>query len=327
MKGRDILLFNTIDKAIKISVHFDKGTFWLTQKAMGELFGVNVPAISKHIKNIFETNELDKNSVISKMETTALDGKKYNTLFYRLEALLAVGYRVNSSQATEFRKWATQTLNEFIIKGFIIDDDRLKQGKNLGQDYFDELLERIREIRTSERRFYQKITDLFSLSTDYIHDSQQTKDFFAMVQNKLHWAISGKTAAEIIYSEADAKKLFMGLKTWKAAPNGKILKSDVVVAKNYLSEQHLSELNRLVSAYLDLAENNAQRGIAFNMAQWVKFLDGFLDLSSYPILSDKGTISMLEAKLKAETEYEVFRIVQDQNYMSDFDRMIAELEK
>ena len=327
MKGRDILLFNTTDKAIKISVHFDKGTFWLTQKAMGELFGVNVPAISKHIKNIFETNELDKNSVISKMETTALDGKNYTTQFYRLEAILAVGYRVNSSQATEFRKWATQTLNEFIIKGFIIDDDRLKQGKNLGQDYFDELLERIRDIRTSERRFYQKITDLFSLSTDYIHDSQQTKDFFAMVQNKLHWAISGKTAAKIIYSEADATKLFMGLKTWKAAPNGKILKSDVVVAKNYLSEQHLSELNRLVSAYLDLAENNAQRGIAFNMAQWVKFLDGFLDLSSYPILSDKGTISMLEAKLKAGTEYEVFRIVQDQNYMSDFDRMIAELEK
>ena len=326
MKGRDILLFNTIEKANSISVHFEKGTFWLTQKAMGELFGVNVPAISKHIKNIFETNELDKNSVISKMETTASDGKNYSTQFYRLEAILAVGYRVNSSQATEFRKWATQTLNEFIIKGFIMDDDRLKQGKNLGQDYFDELLERIREIRSSERRFYQKITDLFSLSTDYNSESQQTKDFFAMVQNKLHWAITGKTAAEIIYSEADATKLFMGLKTWKAAPNGKILKSDVVIAKNYLSEQHLSELNRLVSAYLDLAENNAQRGIAFNMSQWVKFLDGFLDLSNYPILTDKGTVSMLEAKLKAESEFEVFRVVQDQNYMSDFDRLIAQMK-
>ena len=326
MKGRDILLFNTIEKANSISVHFEKGTFWLTQKAMGELFGVNVPAISKHIKNIFETNELDKNSVISKMETTASDGKNYSTQFYRLEAILAVGYRVNSSQATEFRKWATQTLNEFIIKGFIMDDDRLKQGKNLGQDYFDELLERIREIRSSERRFYQKITDLFSLSTDYNSESQQTKDFFAMVQNKLHWAITGKTAAEIIYSEADATKVFMGLKTWKAAPNGKILKSDVVIAKNYLSEQHLSELNRLVSAYLDLAENNAQRGIAFNMSQWIKFLDGFLDLSNYPILSDKGTVSMLEAKLKAESEFEVFRVVQDQNYMSDFDRLIAQMK-
>ena len=326
MKGRDILLFNTIDKANSISVHFEKGTFWLTQKAMGELFGVNVPAINKHIKNIFETNELDKDSVISKMETTASDGKNYSTQFYRLEAILAVGYRVNSSQATEFRKWATQTLNEFIIKGFIMDDDRLKQGKNLGQDFFDELLERIREIRSSERRFYQKITDLFSLSADYNSESQQTKDFFAMVQNKLHWAITGKTAAEIIYSEADATKLFMGLKTWKAAPNGKILKSDVVIAKNYLSEQHLSELNRLVSAYLDLAENNAQRGIAFNMSQWIKFLDGFLDLSNYPILSDKGTVSMLEAKLKAESEFEVFRVVQDQNYMSDFDRLIAQMK-
>ena len=326
MKGRDILLFNTIEKANSISVHFEKGTFWLTQKAMGELFGVNVPAISKHIKNIFETNELDKNSVISKMEITASDGKNYTTQFYRLEAILAVGYRVNSSQATEFRKWATQILNEFIIKGFIMDDDRLKQGKNLGQDYFDELLERIREIRSSERRFYQKITDLFSLSTDYNSESQQTKDFFAMVQKKLHWAITGKTAAEIIYSEADATKVFMGLKTWKAAPNGKILKSDVVIAKNYLSEQHLSELNRLVSAYLDLAENNAQRGIAFNMSQWIKFLDGFLDLSNYPILSDKGTVSMLEAKLKAESEFEVFRVVQDQNYMSDFDRLIAQMK-
>jgi len=326
MKGRDILLFNTIDKANSISVNFEQGTFWLTQKAMGELFGVNVPAISKHIKNIFETNELDKNSVISKMETTASDGKNYTTQFYRLEAILAVGYRVNSSQATEFRKWATQTLNEFIIKGFIIDDERLKQGRNLGQDYFDELLERIREIRSSERRFYQKITDLFSLSTDYNHESQQTKDFFAMVQDKLHWAITGKTAAEIIYTEADATKLFMGLKTWKAAPNGKILKSDVVVAKNYLSEQHLSELNRLVSAYLDLAENNAQRGIAFNMSQWVKFLDGFLDLSNYPILTDKGTVSMLEAKLKAESEFEVFRVVQDKNYMSDFDRVISRMK-
>ena len=326
MKGRDILLFNTIDKANSISVHFEKGTFWLTQKAMGELFGVNVPAINKHIKNIFESNELDKDSVISKMETTASDGKNYSTQFYRLEAILAVGYRVNSSQATEFRKWATQTLNEFIIKGFIMDDDRLKQGKNLGQDFFDELLERIREIRSSERRFYQKITDLFSLSADYNSESQQTKDFFAMVQNKLHWAITGKTAAEIIYSEADATKLFMGLKTWKAAPNGKILKSDVVIAKNYLSEQHLSELNRLVSAYLDLAENNAQRGIAFNMSQWIKFLDGFLDLSNYPILSDKGTVSMLEAKLKAESEFEVFRVVQDQNYMSDFDRLIAQMK-
>jgi len=243
-----------------------------------------------------------------------------------LEATLAVGYRVNSVQAIDFRKWATQTLNDFIIKGFIIDDERLKQGKNFGQDYFDELLERIREIRASERRFYQKITDLYALSTDYDKNSQQTNNFFALVQNKLHWAISGKTAAEIIYTEADATRLYMGLKTWKAALDGKILKSDVTVAKNYLTHQHIAELNRIVSAYLDLAENNAQRGIAFNMQQWAKFLDGFLELSNYPILNDKGKVTMLEAKLKAGNEYEKFRVIQDQTYESDFDREVKTLK-
>ena len=234
MQTKNILLFNTADKKAKVSVFFQDGTFWLTQKAMAELFGVNVPAVSKHLKNIFETGELAAISVVSKMETTATDGKNYETTFYRLEAILAVGYRVNSAQAIDFRKWATQTLNEFIIKGFVMDDDRLKQGKSFGQDYFDELLERIREIRSSERRFYQKITDIYALSTDYDKNSQQTKDFFAAVQNKLHWAITGQTAAEIIYTEADATKLYMGLKTWKAVPDGKILKTDVAVAKNYL---------------------------------------------------------------------------------------------
>lgn len=327
MQTKNILLFNTADKKAKVSVFFQDGTFWLTQKAMAELFGVNVPAVSKHLKNIFETGELAAISVVSKMETTATDGKNYETTFYRLEAILAVGYRVNSAQAIDFRKWATQTLNEFIIKGFVMDDDRLKQGKSFGQDYFDELLERIREIRSSERRFYQKITDIYALSTDYDKNSQQTKDFFAAVQNKLHWAITGQTAAEIIYTEADATKLYMGLKTWKAAPDGKILKTDVAVAKNYLSHQHVVELNRLVSAYLDLAENNAQRGIAFNMQQWVKFIDGFLELSNYPILKDKGKVSMLEAKLKAEEEYDKFRVLQDKTYESDFDREIKKLEK
>ena len=322
MQTKNILLFSTTDKKAKVSVFFQDGTFWLTQKAMAELFGVNVPAISKHLKNIFETGELEAISVVSKMETTASDGKNYETTFYRLEAILAVGYRVNSAQATDFRKWATQTLNEFIIKGFVMDDDRLKQGKSFGQDYFDELLERIREIRSSERRFYQKITDIYALSTDYDKNSPQTKDFFAAVQNKLHWAITGQTAAEIIYTEADATKLYMGLKTWKAAPDGKILKTDVAVAKNYLSRQHVTELNRIVSAYLDLAENNAQRGIAFNMQQWVKFINGFLELSNYPILKDKGKVSMLEAKLKAEEEYDKFRVLQDKTYESDFDREI-----
>ena len=322
MQTKNILLFSSTDKKAKVSVFFQDGTFWLTQKAMAELFGVNVPAISKHLKNIFETGELEAISVVSKMETTASDGKNYETTFYRLEAILAVGYRVNSAQATDFRKWATQTLNEFIIKGFVMDDERLKQGKSFGQDYFDELLERIREIRSSERRFYQKITDIYALSTDYDKNSPQTKDFFAAVQNKLHWAITGQTAAEIIYTEADATKLYMGLKTWKAAPDGKILKTDVAVAKNYLSHQHVTELNRIVSAYLDLAENNAQRGIAFNMQQWVKFIDGFLELSNYPILRDKGRVSMLEAKLKAEEEYDKFRVLQDKTYESDFDREI-----
>ena len=322
MQTKNILLFSTTDKKAKVSVFFQDGAFWLTQKAMAELFGVNVPAISKHLKNIFETGELEAISVVSKMETTASDGKNYETTFYRLEAILAVGYRVNSAQATDFRKWATQTLNEFIIKGFVMDDERLKQGKSFGQDYFDELLERIREIRSSERRFYQKITDIYALSTDYDKNSPQTKDFFAAVQNKLHWAITGQTAAEIIYTEADATKLYMGLKTWKAAPDGKILKTDVAVAKNYLSHQHVTELNRIVSAYLDLAENNAQRGIAFNMQQWVKFIDGFLELSNYPILKDKGRVSMLEAKLKAEEEYDKFRVLQDKTYESDFDREI-----
>lgn len=326
MQAKNLLLFNTADKNVSVSVYFLNGTFWLSQKAMAELFGVNVPAVSKHLKNIFETNELDINSVISILETTAADGKSYETKFYRLEAILAVGYRVNSLQATDFRKWATQTLNEFIIKGFVIDDERLKQGKNFGQDFFDELLERIREIRTSERRFYQKITDLYALSTDYDKESQQTKHFFAAVQNKLHWAITGKTAAEIIYSEADATKLYMGLKTWKDAPDGKIQKSDLTVAKNYLAHQHIAELNRIVSAYLDLAENNAQRGIAFNMQQWTSFLDRFLELSNYPILKDKGTVSMFEAKLKAEGEFAKFRTLQDQNFESDFDKEVKRLK-
>lgn len=231
---KNILFYSTPQGNIHVEVVYNNETFWLTQKAMALLFGVEVPAISKHLKNIFETKELDENSVVSKMETTAKDGKNYNTTYYRLEAILAVGYRVNSAQATQFRIWATNSLKEFITKGFLLDDERLKQAKTFGKDYFDELLERIREIRASERRFYQKITDIYTLAVDYDKNAKTTKDFFATVQNKLHWAITGKTAAEIIYTEADAAKLFMGLKSWKDAPDGKILKSDVVIAKNYL---------------------------------------------------------------------------------------------
>ncbi len=322
---QNIIFYSTPKGNVNIQVVFENDSFWLNQKAMAALFGVEVPAISKHLNNIFESNELDLNSVISILETTAADGKNYKTKFYKLEAVLAVGYRVNSAQATQFRIWATNTLQEFIKKGFVLDDERLKQGKTLGKDYFDELLERIREIRSSERRFYQKITDIYALSIDYVASAKGTQDFFAAVQNKLHWAITGKTAAEIVYSEADATSLNMGLQTWKYAPNGKILKSDVVIAKNYLSEAHIAELNRIVSAYLDLAENNAIRQQPMNMEDWSKFLNQFLQLSNYKILIDKGSVTMLEAKLKAETEFEKYRIIQDKNYESDFDKMIKNL--
>jgi hypothetical protein len=318
---KNIILYSTEKGNVNVEVVFKNDTFWLTQKAMAQLFGVEVPAISKHLKNIFESREIEQNSVVSKMETTATDGKNYLTIFYNLSVILSIGYRVNSNQAIQFRIWATSTLKEFITKGFLLDDERLKQGKAFGQDYFDELLERIREIRASERRFYQKITDLYALAIDYDKDNLVTKDFFAAVQNKLHWAITGKTAAEIIYTEADATKIFMGLKTWKAAPKGKILKSDVIIAKNYLNEEHIKELNRLVSAYLDLAENNTKRGIIMTMQDWSNFLISFLQLSSYPILKDKGKVTMLEAKLKAEVEFLKYRIVQDKYYESDFDEM------
>jgi hypothetical protein len=319
----DFLLYVAPDGQVKVRVLFKDETVWLTQKVLAGLFGVKVPAINKHLKNIFESGELEEESVISILETTAADGKAYKTRFYNLDAIIAVGYRVNSYQATQFRIWATKTLREFLIKGFVLDDDRLKQGKaNFGKDYFDELLERIREIRASERRFYQKITDIYALSIDYDANAPLTKEFFAIVQNKLHWAIAGQTAAELVNSSADASKAFMGLATWKQAPDGKILKSDVAVAKNYLSEAHVKELNRIVSAYLDLAENRAERGIIMKMADWVSFLDGFLALSNYPILADKGKVSALEAKLKAEGEYEVYRKLQDVEYLSDFDRVV-----
>jgi hypothetical protein len=308
-------------------VFFKNETVWLTQKMLAQLFGVKRPAITKHLRNIFATGELAENSVCSILEHTAGDGKTYSAQYYNLDAIIAVGYRVNSYQATQFRIWATKTLREFIIKGFVMDDERLKRGKRvLGKDYFEELLERIREIRASERRFYQKITDIYALSVDYSADAPLTKEFFATVQNKLHWAITGQTAAELIYASADATKIYMGLTTWKHAPGGKILKSDITVAKNYLNEAHVKELNRIVSAYLDLAENRAERGILMKMADWVKFLHRFLELSNYPILQDKGKVSALEARLKAEGEYEVYRRRQDAEYISDFDREIKRIE-
>lgn len=323
----DFLLYTDADGKVKVDVFLKDETVWLTQKAMSELFHVKRPAITKHLKNIFESGELREDSVSSIMEHTAPDGKAYSTKFYNLDAIIAVGYRVNSYQATQFRIWATKTLKEFIIKGFVLDDERLKQGNRVfGKDYFDELLERIREIRASERRFYQKITDIYALSVDYDKNAPITKEFFSTIQNKLHWAITGKTAAEIIYASADATKIYMGPTNWKHAPDSKILKSDVTVAKNYLSEAHIKELNRIISAYLDLAENRAERQIMTTMADWISFLHSFLELSNYPILQDKGKVSALEAKLKAEQEYEVYRKRQDVEYISDFDREIKRIE-
>jgi hypothetical protein len=328
--NRQFLLYTAPDGAVKVEVCFRDESVWLTQKALAELFGVKVPAINKHLRNIFGSGELVREATVSKMEIVRPEGAREvarEVEFYNLDAIIAVGYRVNSYQATRFRIWATKTLREFIIKGFVLDDERLKQGKRVfGKDYFDELLERIREIRASERRFYQKITDIYALSVDYDPQAPTTKEFFATVQNKLHWAITGQTAAELIYAAADASRANMGLATWKHGPSGKILKSDVAVAKNYLNEAHIKELNRIVSAYLDLAENRAERGIITQMAEWVEFLHRFLEMSNYPILKDKGKVSALEAKLKAEDQYEVFRQRQDREYISDFDREIKRLE-
>ncbi|MBL4824148.1 MAG: virulence RhuM family protein [SAR324 cluster bacterium] len=324
-KIENFVIFQTETGKVNVEVFFQNDTLWLTQKTMAELFEKGRSTMTEHLSNIFDEGELDENSVCRDFRHTATDGKTYNTKYYNLRAITAVGYRVNSHRATEFRKWATEILHEYIIKGFAMDDERLKQMKHFGKDYFDEMLERIREIRLSERRFYQKITDIFALSTDYNPNEKTTKEFFATTQNKLHWAIQGKTAAEIIYNEADATKTFMGLKSWKHAPGGKILKSDVSVAKNYLAKEHLKQLERLVTAYLDLAENRAERGIVMNMKDWIFFLEKFLELSDYPILKDKGKITALEAMLKAEAEYDKFRVFQDQNYVSDFDIEIKKL--
>ena len=331
MTNRDtnFLIYTGADGKVTVEVYIQDETVWLTQKRMAELFGVDVRTISEHLRNIFNSDELEESATIRKIRTVQKEGSREIAReldYYNLDAIIAVGYRVNSYHATRFRVWATGILREYIIKGFAMDDERLKQGKTLfGKDYFDELLERIREIRASERRFYQKITDIYALSSDYDKNSPITKDFFATVQNKMHWAITGQTAAEIIYNSADAHKIYMGLTNWKHAPDGKILKSDVAVAKNYLNKAHIDELNRIVSAYLDLAENNARRQTITRMVDWAKFLNDFLTLSRYPILTDNGGVSALEARLKAEQEYEGYRVVQDNNYISDFDKEIKRI--
>ena len=322
-----ILFYETALEKSTIEVLFEEETFWLSQKKMASLFGVEVNTINYHLKEIFKSAELEEAAVIRKFRITASDGKKYSTQFYNLDAIISVGYRVNSKQATQFRIWATKTLREYIIKGFVLDDERLKQGKQFGKDYFDELLERIREIRASERRFYQKITDIYAqCSIDYDAKSEITKTFYQTVQNKLHWAIAGATAAELISKRADAKKPGMGLTHWKNSPKGKILKSDVGVAKNYLQEDELDALNRIVVMYLDYAENQAKRNIPMKMTDWIEKLDAFLVFNDYKVLKNAGKISNTIAKKIAEDAYEVFRVQQDLNFNSDFDNSLQKIK-
>ena len=321
------LLYNMPDADGKVQVVIKGETLWCTQKAMAQLFGVGIPAISKHLKNIFEEGELVADSVISKMETTAADGKNYTTTYYSLDAIIAVGYRVSSLKATRFRQWATKILNEYIKKGFAMDDERLKQGNAVfGKDYFRELLERIRSIRTSERRIWQQITDIYAeCSTDYDKNSPTTRDFYAMIQNRFHYAITGQTAAEIIYSKADHTKDHMGLTTWKNAPNGRVLKSDVSIAKNFLQEKEIRQLERAVTGFFDYIEDLIERENTFNMAQFSASVNEFLTFRRYQILPDKGKISAAQAKKKAEEEYDIFN--KTQRIDSDFDKEIRGLLK
>lgn len=330
-KFENFVLFKTKNGKVNIDVYFQDNTLWLTQQLIANLFEKGRSTITEHLKKIFADGELDEDMVCRNFRHTTQHGAiedktQIKTVkYYNLRAITAIGYRVNSHRAIEFRKWATEILHEYIIKGFAMDDERLKQIRHFGIDYFDEMLERIREIRLSERRLYQKITDIYALSADYDSKADITKQFFATVQNKLHWAITGKTAAEIIYTKADATKIFMGLKTWKQAPEGKILKSDVSTAKNYLNKEHLNLLERIITSYLDLAENRAINRKVMNMKDWDMFLVQFLELTDYPLLKDKGKISMLEAKLKAESEYDKFRVIQDKLYESDFDKEVKKL--
>jgi hypothetical protein len=324
----EIIFYTTPEGVTKVEVVFQDETFWLSQRRMAELFAVDVRTINEHLQNIFANSELNEESVIRKFRITATDGKKYLTNLYSLDAIISVGYRVNSIQATQFRIWATQTLREFIVKGFVLDDERLKLNKRFGPDYFNELLERIREIRASERRFYLKITDIYEqCSIDYSPTAEITKTFFQTVQNKLHWAITGLTAAEIVATRAKASLPNMGLSTWKNAPKGKILKSDVTIAKNYMTEKEIKSLERIVTMFLDYAENQAERAIPMHMQDWVQKLDAFLEFNEYDILHNPGKVSHEVATRLAQEEYEQFRIEQDRNYMGDFEKEAKRIVK
>jgi hypothetical protein len=322
----EFLIFTGQSGEQSIEARYEDETIWLSQKLMAQLFDVSVPTINEHLKNVFSNRELQQDAVIRKFRITASDGKSYNTNFYNLDAIISIGYRVNSIRATQFRQWATQILREFAIKGYVLDRKRMENGAFLGEDYFERLLEEIREIRLSERRFYQKVTDIYATSVDYNLDAPTTQAFFAKVQNKLHYAIHGHTAAELIMKRADSKNTNMGLTSWEKAPNGKILKSDVSVAKNYLSKEELDSLGRVVNAYLDLAEDRAKRKIPMTMEDWAKRLDLFLEFDDRKVLQDSGKVAAKLAKAHAESEFEKYRIVQDRLFESDFDRIIKELD-
>lgn len=322
-KENKIIIYQTDEGKISVNVFFADESFWMTQKTMAELFDVDRSVITKHLKNVFTEVELDEKAVCAKFAHTADDGKTYNTNFYNLDAIIAVGYRVNSKKATQFRIWATQTLKEFIVKGFVLNDEMMKNGRPFGKDYFDELLERIREIRASERRAYQKIADVFEqCSSDYQSGSEATKQFYAFVQNKMHFAITGKTAAEIIHEGVDSEHPTMGLTNWKASPEGKVIKSDIKVAKNYLSEKELDKLNRIVIMFIDHAEFQALNEQIMTMKDWIKITDDFLKYNRQEVLKNAGKISHDEAIKKAGIEYDKFRIRQDREYVSNFDRVI-----
>ena len=316
------------DDKNSVEVRYEDENIWITQKMLAVLYDVYVRTINYHINNIFYDSELEEASVIRNFRITAADGKSYDTKHYNLQMIIAVGFKVNSERAVQFRKWINQIAKDYTIKGWVMDEERLKNGGSvLTEDYFEEQLERIREIRASERKFYQKVTDIYATSIDYDRDAASTKRFYATVQNKMHFAVHGHTAAELIVERANAEKPHMGLTTWKDAPNGKIKKSDVTIAKNYLSEYELSQLNRMVTAYLDFAENMALRKIPLTMADWEKRLNGFIQMFEYGLLQDAGKVSAEIAKLHAETEFEKYRIVQDRLYKSDYDLYLEELER
>jgi len=326
-----IILYTAADGKVTADVFFAKETFWLTQRTMSELFGITIPSISRHLKNIYQSQELSLESTVSKIETVQMEGERQvirEIEVYNLDAVIAVGYRVNSMKATHFRIWATNTLREFIVKGFVLNDQMLKNGRSFGKDYFDELLEKIREIRASERRAYQKITDVFQeCSSDYQSKAEETHLFYQIVQNQLHFATTGKTAAEIIYERVDSGKPFMGLTTWKNSPQGKVLKSDVTIAKNYLNQAEVSKLDRLVNMFIDFAELKALNSQVMTMKDWLKQVEKFLNLTDQQILRHAGQISHAMAVAKANEEYEKYRVQQNREYLSDFDRVLVEYLK